>query len=215
MQYSSFLGVKEKNKNMKILKLSLSLLFLGTIFVNAQKFGVKGGLNISNLSKGFDYEDTKSKAGLYGGVFAEIPISTQFSFQPEVLYNMMGSKIIYPANPIGNNIDVTLNYISVPLTIKYKPVPKVYLEAGPHFSFLISSKQKYKTLNGSEIKTNLPKEFLNTLDVAVGIGAGYYFLENLGVSARYVTGFTDIYKNNDQDAVNNSNFQIGLMYNFK
>ncbi len=47
------------------------------------KFGLKAGLNVSNLSN----MDMNSKAGFYGGAFVNIPVSKDFSVQPEVLYS--------------------------------------------------------------------------------------------------------------------------------
>jgi hypothetical protein len=38
------------------------------------RFGLKAGLNVSSLSD----SDSKSKAGFYGGVFANIPVAQDF-----------------------------------------------------------------------------------------------------------------------------------------
>ena len=86
------------------------------------------------------------------------------------------------------------------------------MEAGPQLSYMISAKEKYTLLNGSEATATISKDFLNQFDFGIGIGAGYYFTEKLGANIRYVAGITDIYKYNDNDAVRNNNVQVGLMY---
>ena len=58
------------------------------------------------------------------------------------------------------------------------------------------------------------KQALNTFNFGIGLGAGYYFTDNIGVTARYVAGATDIFKENNGDAVRNNTFQVGLAYKF-
>jgi hypothetical protein len=56
------------------------------------RFGIKGGMNAS-LSKDASLEDQKSKIGFNAGVFANIPLASSFSVQPEVLYSQYGAKV--------------------------------------------------------------------------------------------------------------------------
>ncbi|MGZ5263646.1 MAG: outer membrane beta-barrel protein, partial [Kaistella sp.] len=81
-------------------------------------------------------------------------------------------------------------------------------EAGPEFGFLVSSKAK-----GSGVTVDV-KDEMNSFDFGVGLGAGYYFTPNFGLTARYVAGFTDVVKDNPDDAVKNNVFQVGLAYKF-
>lgn len=190
---------------------------------NPVRFGIKGGMNVSSLSNDAGLDDSKSKIGFNGGVFANIPVASSFSIQPEVLYNNLGSKVtLTDVNIGGNNYTAEyarhLDYISVPLMFQYNFVPNFYLEAGPEFSFMIDARDKYKnTKNGSTTGAesySLNKDDFNKFNLGIGIGAGYYFTDNIGLTARYVAGTTDIYKNNNGDAVRNNNFQVGLAFKF-
>lgn len=166
------------------------------------RFGVKAGLNISTLSD----NDFNSKAGFYGGVFANIPVAQDFSFQPEVMYSGMGAKFKADSDAKAN-----LDYISVPLMLQYNALPNLYLEAGPQFSFLVNSKLKYKS-NSADAK-----DIFKSFDFGIGLGAGYYFTQNIGVTARYVAGLTDVAKNRpdlSEDKAKNGVFQFGLAYKF-
>lgn len=164
-------------------------------------FGVKAGLNVSTISGG----DSNGKAGFYGGLFANIPVASSFSVQPEVLYNGVGAK----ADGL-EDLKVNLSYISVPVMFQYNATPEFYLEAGPQFSFLVDSKFKYQS---ASVDAN---DYIKSFDFGIGIGAGYFFTPNIGVNARYVAGVTDIGKEvaGAQPEGKNNVFQVGLAYKF-
>ncbi|KMQ68332.1 opacity protein [Chryseobacterium sp. FH2] len=190
---------------------------------NPVSFGIKGGMNVSSLTDGADLDDSKSRIGFNAGVFANIPVATNFSVQPEVIYNDLGSKVTRNYTVLGNDYKAeysrNLGYVAVPVMFQYNALPNLYLEAGPEFGFLVSAKDKFKSStngnsNGSEV-TSLDKDDFQTFNFGIGIGAGYYFTDNLGLTARYTAGLTDIYKNNNGDAVRNNVFQVGLAFKFK
>jgi len=192
-------------------KLFFGLALLAGSFTFAQTnsspvtFGVKGGMNVANLS---NTEGSKSKIGFNAGAFANIPVAESFSVQPEVLFSTVGAK---SETVNKNSLKFNLNYISVPVMLQYNVVPDLYLEAGPQFGFLVGS--KLKDNNGS---VKLDKNTLKGFDFGIGIGAGYYFSEALGITARYVAGVSDIIKNNnDGKSVRNNVFQVGLSLRFK
>ncbi len=189
----------------------------------AQQFGIKGGMNVSSLSNDAGLEDSSSKIGFNAGVFLNAPLAANFSIQPEVLYNNLGSKVTLTDFDINNDNYTAeyarhLDYISVPVMFQYNATPSFYLEAGPQFSFLLDARDKYKsTKNGSTTDSDtrdLNKDAFNTFDFGLGLGAGYWITPKLGINARYNAGFTDIYKENNGDSVKNNNFQVGLAYKF-
>ncbi|WP_332023049.1 porin family protein [Kaistella sp.] len=185
----------------------------------AQQFGIKAGMNVSSLSKEEGLDDQKSKIGFNAGVFMNAPLAENFSIQPELLYNNLGAKSTW-TNPINDDkmsASTHLDYISLPVMFQYNATPSFYLEAGPEFGLLVSAKNKIKneTTGDSETGDNY-KDNLNNFNFGLGLGAGYYFTPNIGLTARYVAGFTDIYKSEDNsgDAVKNNVFQVGLAYKF-
>lgn len=117
------------------------LIALAPAHAGAQEatLGVKGGLNVANLSVddpadsdfGFD-----SQTDFLAGIFAQFGIGRVFAFQPEVLYSQRGAK--------SRNDDpatkLNLNYIQLPLLLmarlgsRESPIyPIVY--AGPQVAF--------------------------------------------------------------------------------
>ncbi|KFF02156.1 porin family protein [Chryseobacterium luteum] len=185
---------------------------------NPVTFGVKGGMNVSSLSKDETLDDQKSKIGFNAGVFANIPVAESFSVQPEVLYSQYGSKADYTV--LGNKYSSStkLDYIAVPVMFQYNFIPNLYVEAGPEFGFMVSAKNKIKNeTNGNSSTSDNYKDDLKTFNFGIGLGAGYYFTDNFGITARYVAGLTDVAKDrpNGSDATRNNTFQVGLAYKFK
>ncbi|AZA76523.1 PorT family protein [Chryseobacterium sp. G0186] len=198
-------------------KLILGLAVTATTLAFAQQtpssnpvtFGVKGGMNVSSLSKDSGLDDQKSKIGFNAGVFANIPVASSFSVQPEVIYSQYGNKSNFTALGTKYSASTKLDYIAVPVMFQYNALPNLYLEAGPEFGFMVSAKNKLKNeSNGDSSTSDNYKDNFNTFNFGIGIGAGYYFTENLGLTARYVAGLTDIAKNrpSGSDAVRNNVF---------
>lgn len=202
----------------------------------AQQFGIKGGMNVSSLSKDASMDDAKSKIGFNAGVFMNAPIAENFSIQPELLYTQYGNKstntstVQVGANTITSKTSgsTNLDYIALPVMFQYNATPSFYLEAGPEFGLMMSGKSKGDTTittkdsSGNVVNTQSSsgstdiKDNLNTFNFGLGLGAGYYFTPNIGLTARYVAGFTDIAKDrpSGSDAVKNNVFQVGLAYKF-
>lgn len=181
------------------------------------RFGIKAGMNVSSLSKDGTLDDQKSKIGFNAGVFATIPVAASFNIQPEVLYSQYGSKANYTVAGNKFSSSTNLDYVAVPVMFQYNFVPNFYVEAGPEFGLMVSAKNKVKNeTNGNSSTTDNYKDQLNTFNFGIGIGAGYYFTDNLGITARYTAGVTDIVKDrpSNSDAIRNNVFQVGLAYKF-
>ncbi|MBL1220211.1 PorT family protein [Chryseobacterium sp. L7] len=212
------------------------MLFAGAIqlalFLNAQNtsnsqngsisYGLKGGLNISNATdKSFGYLNQKSRIGFNAGTFVNIPISKSFSIQPELLFSQYGYKTEYDFSLIntedgydplliGKKATYTTNlgYIVIPIMVQYSIIPNLYVEVGPEFGINIIAQEK-RTID-------IDKEFFKTFNFGISFGAGYYVTDNIGITARYVAGLTDIYNRpSGSDAIKNNVFQFGIVYRFK
>jgi outer membrane immunogenic protein len=181
-------------------------------------FGIKAGMNVSSLTNESGLDDQGSKIGFNAGVFANIPIASSFSIQPEVLYSQYGDK--YDETINGNRYSFARHhdYIAVPVMFQYNVIPNLYLEAGPEFGFLVNAKNKLKNETDNDVinESGDYKDDLNKFNVGIGLGAGYYFTDNIGITARYVAGLTDVAKDrpDNSDAIRNNVFQVGLAFKF-
>ena len=169
----------------------------------AQQLGIKGGFNYASLA---NLEDSSAKIGYNAGVFVHLPLAGKVSIQPELLYTTKG------ANEDGNsNASINMEYLSLPVMLQYNVTPQFYVEAGPEFSLLLTSEMKEGGMN-----FNI-KEHTENIDYGVAVGAGYYFFSKLGITARYVFGLADNFKNNpsfNDETITSQVFQLGLAYKF-
>ena len=186
---------------MKKIILSLAIVAFATLGVSAQvNFGVKGGLNISTL-RGNDVQASKSLVGGYGGFLANIPISTMFSLQPEVLYSLEGAREEGVGNP-----KTLLNYINIPVMLKYSDPSGFYGELGPQIGILASAKFQEDGESDVDIK-----KLLKSTNFSLGFGAGWNFSPKVGVGLRYNLGLSSIGEDSGND-VKTGNFAIGIHY---
>ncbi len=138
-----------------------------------------------------------------------------------MLYSAQGAKQsgqIYVNQEIGNvNADVKykLDYINVPLMIKFYPTQNFNIEAGPQVGFLVNAKANVKTTAlGQKIDTDQDmKDYLKSTDFGLNIGLGYEFSNGLNAGARYNFGLSNISDENGGD-IKNSVFSVGLGYSF-
>ena len=79
-------------KKTAILSASLFLFFTAT--AQQAHFGLKGGVNVSQLHFNDAQISSDSKVGLHFGVLAHIHTSKTWALQPELLYSLEGAKKI-------------------------------------------------------------------------------------------------------------------------
>lgn len=208
-------------KNKKIIKkIFLGLTVLASSLSFAQQFGVKAGLDLSDISNTSTAVDTKMKTGLYAGVTATFPITESYSIKPELVYNQMGAKTdLYDFGGIIGQVSTTtkLDYLSLPIMLQYNLPSNLYLEVGPEFSYMLSANQSLNTIITPS--TNINMDYLNRFNVGAGVGAGLKINENLGINARYTFGLTGIGKDGNVTDYflsnsKNNNLQVGLDFNF-
>ena len=196
-------AVKFKYKIMKKLVLTAAAVFAFG-FANAQetKFGVKGGLNLSNVNG--DISNNSSRLSFHVGGFAEVKISDKFAIQPELVYSVQGTKV-----DVGASEDVVydLQYINIPVMAKFYATEQFSLEVGPQIGFLATAKARFDG-NSEDIKDSF-----KSTDFGVNFGAGYNFTENISAGLRYNLGLSNIPDADGADAKNGV-FSLSVGYKF-
>lgn len=91
------------------------------------RFGIKGGANSAQFSQQ-QLSANNQKIGFNAGVFVNIPLSKQFSIQPEALYNQLGARSVLSSTEVTTgattvktqrDYKTTLNYVSVPVMVQF------------------------------------------------------------------------------------------------
>lgn len=176
----------------------------------AYKFGVKAGVNLSNMSNGMDFNpDFKMGAGFRVGGLVNLrwgqrtenslPGTGWFGLQPELMYSMQ---------QVGTaDKSFKLNIIQVPVMVKIYPTTQLSFEVGPEFSYVISASPNEMNFDGAQIKTG----DIKGLNMGIGAGLSYDFDMGLTIGVRYSYGFNKMAKNLDWKA---SNIQVTVGWLF-
>jgi hypothetical protein len=201
----------------KIFILALGLI-AGTTAANAQdiKFGIKAGLNVSDIIKGDGNNnfDTKTKTGFNAGVTVDIPLIAGLAFTPEVLYSQKGYKQTYSVGEFTQ----TTNFIDVPILASFKLGSSFNIVAGPQVSFLLSTKNKFENGFGSVEQERVEDDSDRFKKSLVGgvIGFRYDVNEKFDIHGRYALDFQKNNENgtNDTPEFRNQVFSVGVGVKF-
>jgi hypothetical protein len=185
-------------KNSKIILASLVLTIMGFTNSNAQssnvtKFGVKGGVNFSNLYTD-NADDENVLTGFNIGLYAKVPVTNSISIQPEVYYTGKGAEVVYNNAFASGTAKFKLNYIEVPVMLVANVTKNFNVQVGPYAGYLISG----KTTNESgtyNFQDNIDTDDFNKIDAGVAAGLGID-LETVSFGVRYNYGLTKIGKEN-------------------
>jgi Outer membrane protein beta-barrel domain len=185
---------------------SLFLFLIISFFpkVNAQNIqvGIKAGTNISNIlgrsfEGGFQW-------GFSGGAFAELKVSKKWGLQSELMFNAIKAQTAGNFNLIYlegvPNRSISLNYLSLPVLLTYKPIPLLSFQAGPQFGLLMNTSQNIMANGGKTFKTG-------DFSLVAGVQLD---LDKFKTGIRYVYGLTNINHLGDIDPWKIQGFQVYL-----
>lgn len=161
----------------KKLLLCVFLTFL-SLFTFAQNFkgGIIAGITTSQVSG--DALGGLHKAGLYLGVFTQLPISSISNIKMEMNYIQKGSN-----NPkISENFisDISTSYIEVPISVNYYQNEIMCFEVGLQTALLLnfSDNDLYGPIPNDQ---SIP---FNKVDVGVFVGMNYHLTNNILLNSR-------------------------------
>jgi hypothetical protein len=170
------------------------------------RLGIKGGLNLNQIegvsfNNGFNY-------GYHLGGFAEIDFTKKFGLQPELLWSQTNTQVsaefstLYPTLVNSNtlNQNVTLNYLTIPLLLRYNLGGMFTVVAGPQFGILMNKDQN--------LLQNGQKAFSDG-DFAVVAGLQVN-LKTLRLYGRYNIGMKNINQIDQQDKWTSQQIQLGV-----
>lgn len=141
--------------------------------------GIKGGANFANQD--VSNISVKTATNYHVGAYLNINFTKKWGITPEVQYSVYGVKWDDGTNL--HDAKVNLDYVSIPVMLRFKPIPLISLEAGPQFSIL--TKAHLETVG--DIKDQLKNN-----DFGLAFGAGLHLPLGLNAGARYILGFTNI-----------------------
>ena len=190
----------------KILIMATTVLFCIVCKIKAQnaEFGIKGGLNVTNLHSTAT-NNLDSRASVYVGGLAHIHLNKYWAVQPELIYSCQGAT----QNRVDGDVTYRLNYVNLPVLLQYMFDGGFRLQTGPQLGLLASAKQK-----SEGTITDIKKNY-TTGDFSWSFGGGYLTHSGLGIDARYNLGINNINNTGSTAKLQNRVFQVGLFYQFK
>ncbi|TMR62131.1 porin family protein, partial [Streptococcus pseudopneumoniae] len=141
---------------------------------------LKGGLNLSTL--GGDATNVESRTGFHVGAYAGAKM-TKFGVDGEILFSRQGTQ-----GDGASTFEIDNDYLLIPILGKFYIVKGLNIYAGPQFGILLNS-EFTDTANG--IKDQDIKDFSNSSDVSIVVGAGFEILK-FRAGLRYNIGLSDL-----------------------
>ncbi|TWO32852.1 PorT family protein [Seonamhaeicola sediminis] len=167
------------------------LIGLATLYGFSQdtKFGVRAGLNISNMDFKPDATfSNKHRNGFMIGFFSELRLAKGVAFAPELQFSSEG----------GKEESIRIDYIQVPAFFKFKLSDKLHIGAGPQVGIKV---HEYED------------GFKNFGYSAIG-GIEFKISHQLFVDARYTYGLVNVLDDIESFEAINTKIQFGFGYKF-
>ena len=203
---------------------ALTLIAGASAPLQAQRFGIIAGGTFSNIRTSDDISSSNRTGTIFGATL-QLPVSSTFTIQPELLFLNKGAKFTQSTKAVGGG-SFRLDYLEVPLLLRYdfsRGVVAPHIYAGPSVGFNVGCGIEYRGTTGSAgANTDCGEDNFKpkTLDYGLTVGGGLDF--NLGGlaltgGARYGIGLADIRNDNSgefKSRVNNGvlSLYVGVLF---
>ena len=167
--------------------LLLLSLVVSSTYAQELDFGIKAGANFATINDASGFSNT---TGFVGGIFLGFKLGDTWGLQADMLYSQQGGEFA-----LG---DVNLDYINVPVVLKYYMTNNLHIHAGPQFGINVND-------NVDEVLPDLGDGIqladAESFDVEGVVGIGYEFPFGLRASMRYNFGLTDAFNTGGKNSV--------------
>jgi hypothetical protein len=165
------------------------------------------GMNASQIDG--DKLSGYNKAGLMGGAFVFTGFTDKWGAQMEIRYSAKGSAT--PKNDPFNR-KYRLQYIEIPVLIKYRVIKVLEFQGGLSFGYLFNAGENQG--DGYENFT----EMLKPIEIAICAGINYSYFDPVNLNLRYSYSVLPIFENytgasyGDGQAWYNNVITLGIYY---
>ena len=168
---------------MRKILLSFFIIHFFSSPVSAQiKFGYKAGMNLSNIKKTIENENSVLRS-FNTGIFSDVYFTPKCFFQIEFLYSIKGyNAIMIPTGTTANR----LKYLSFPVLFGLKADKRIEFLFGCELDYLTKAVQQDK--NGKRNVTDFYEKF----DIGLDAGAIYSVTKRIKLEARYNYGLLKV-----------------------
>lgn len=160
----------------KIILIPVLLMFTTAVFAQGVSFGPRVGMNLSKVT------NIKSdiKLGLNVGAFFTGYFTPHFGIEVAAMFSQEGAKREIETPSLGSvAVKTRLNYLNIPVVVKYRIIGGLNVFVGPQFGVMLSAKDVTK-----KITVNVTDAYRNT-NISGVAGVGYKFNGGFDINFNY------------------------------
>ena len=175
------------------------------------RFGLKLGINGTNLYDDAKADNRDGRIGLTGGLFVKMPLGkSPFAFRPELLLATKGAK--YQLDSFTSSLKFA--YIELPVSLEFN-LSILNIHLGLNASYLANSKGEFKDEQGNPVQFD--KSELEKIDFGWHAGAGLD-IGKVGIHFRLARGLKGIGNGQSIDdyvgSLKNAAWTLSVAYGF-
>lgn len=201
----------------KILAFFVLLYFHTSSFAQKSFLGVDAGINVANqrivytvsgYSTGPGAEFFANVVKPTFGFFYQSNFSETTGVRLTAQYMSLGCR-----NRYGQQHDVDINYLTLPLSFHYRPGKNISLHGGGYLSFTLNNT---KVIDQNNVAISITSVYHQN-DTGLFLGGEHGLNENLAFAVNYFIGTKNIWLNDNNGSVKYTNraLQLTLIYKFK
>lgn len=162
---------------------AVSMLFAASSAQAQVKFGLKGGLNVTNMSLNSEVFDADNQTGFFIGptVKFTLPI-VGLGIDASALYDQRDAKVKVEDDGSSVESKIKNQSINIPINLRYGvglgSTASLFLFAGPQFGFNVGDKNQSLFKDAAQWR-------LKSSTFSVNVGLGAMLLSHLQISANY------------------------------
>ena len=160
-----------------------SMLFAASSAQAQVKFGLKGGLNVTNMSLNSEVFDADNQTGFFIGPTVKFTLpSVGLGIDASALYDQRDAKVKVEDDRSSVESKIKNQSINIPINLRYGvglgSTASLFLFAGPQFGFNVGDKNQSLFEDAAQWR-------LKSSTFSVNVGLGAMLLSHLQISANY------------------------------
>lgn len=153
--------------------------------LNAQVFSLEPALGLSGCQVHGDSFSGYDKLGFFTGAAVTGSINPKASFQIGFYFSQKGARHNpNPKNGDYNFYRLNMNYLDIPVLLRYNVNDRYFLTGGPSFAYLINYREESNFLNNNGV--------FQKFEVGVNVGIGRYLQYNWLIEVRTSNSVTAV-----------------------
>ena len=157
-----------------------------------QSFGIKAGVNLTNLKSG-SYIQSSNRAGYMIGAYLSPKSKRMLGYRSEIIY----SRQAYEFSSSSGYGSVKQDYLLLPQLTTINITRFVQLHLGVQLAFLINASTDSTSSYSAPEPYGKYMSYYNRFDYGLAGGVEFYPIKNLLLGTRFNMGLGDMYKSID------------------